>query len=491
MVSGKLPVIFICFISSFKLILTEPNESILSKNALANSSNSVDLPPMPTLDLKNFELPKSVQLVKNLNDRTVRSSFFNLNSNSDKDTSLNDSASARLLINSMNAFTFKLFNYLMKKYSNIFISPISLYSSLIALHAASSGTTEAQLTKLLALTGVSDKQIASGYRSILDLVEGGLGGDNDMKLLNTMLVDKKINVSSTYQDKMKKYYNMAIESVEFSTEAEHIYQYVNNLVNQQTEGNIKSILDERPDPLSKLLLMNAVYFKGKWAKSFNTRDTTTMTFKNLETAPSKVKMMKIVNEFKVHCDNMRQKGPNPPICSVKIPYAGEQISMQIIQSANFKTSLKESVERRMNAQLLQELDSKYTTKLVELGIPSFKIEDIHELREPMDFLGANSMFTKDRANLNKFLNRSSSSNQDDSKDPNVDLFVNQFKHKASLTINEKGTVASAATSVLIGNRSGTNKFFVDRPFIFLIKDEHSGAILFIGRINNLEAENQV
>ena len=461
-----------------------------SPDKTSPSVPNLDLPPIPTLDLGNFELPKSSALIKNLTDRTTRSSFFNLGSTRSADGA-DLSSSSRLLINSMNAFTFKLFNYLMVKYSNIIISPISLYSSLIVLHAASSGSTEAQLTKLLALTGVSDKQIATGYRSILDSMDSGLGDRNQLKLINTMLVDKKVPISSTYVDKMNKYYNLAVESVEFATEAEHIFQFVNNQVNWATDGKIKTILEQRPDPLSKLLLLNAVHFKGEWAKSFNPKDTTPMAFRNAEKPPSKVRMMKMVGEFEAHCDNMRVRGPNAPVCSIKIPYEGRQITMQIIQSGNAKISLKEAVERRLSAQLLQELEAKFSTKLVELGLPSFKLEDIHELREPMDFLGANSMFTKDRANLNKFLTRSASAgnSSDVAKDSSADLFVNQFRHKASISVNEQGTVASAATSVLIGNRSGTNKFFVDRPFILIIKDERSGAILFMGRINNLDAEN--
>lgn len=456
----------------------------------ANTPNS-DLPPMPTLDLSNFELPKSTVLIKNLTDRPTRSSFFNVGSTRSADVT-DLATSSRPLINSMNTFTFKLFSYLMEKYSNIIISPISLYSSLIVLHAASSGSTEAQLSKLLALTGLSDKQIAASYRSILDSMDSGLGDRNQLKLINTMLVDKKVPISPTYVDKMTKFYNLAVESVEFATEAEHIFQFVNNQVNWQTDGHIKSILDKRPDPLSKLLLLNAVHFKGEWAKSFNPKDTTPMNFRNAEKPPTKVKMMKMVNEFDAHCDNMRVRGPNAPLCSIKIPYEGEQITMQIIQSGNAKISLKDALERRLNAQLLQELEAKYSPKLVELGLPSFKLEDIHELREPMDFLGANSMFTRDRANLNKFLTRSSptgNSTGESNKDSSADLFVNQFRHKASIAVNEQGTVASAATSVLIGNRSGTNKFYVDRPFILIIKDERSGAILFMGRINNLDAEN--
>lgn len=466
----------------------DPTTSQSPARTSPNAPN-LDLPPLPTLDMSNFELPKSAALIKNLTDRPTRSSFFNMGSTRSADGA--DLSSSRLLINSMNAFTFKLFSYLMEKYSNIVVSPISLYSSLIVLHAASSGSTEAQLTKLLALTGVSDKQIAAGYRSILDSMDSGLGDRNQMKLINTMLVDKKVPISSTYVDKMSKYYNLAVESVEFATEAEHIFQFVNNQVNWATDGKIKTILEQRPDPLSKLLLLNAVHFKGEWAKSFNPKDTTSMAFRNAEKPPSKVRMMKMIGEFDAHCDNMRVRGPNAPICSIKIPYEGEHITMQIIQSSSVKISLKEAVERRLNAQLLQELESKFSPKLVELGLPSFKLEDIHELREPMDFLGANSMFTKDRANLNKFLTRSANAanSSDAAKDSNADLFVNQFRHKASISVNEQGTVASAGTSVLIGNRSGTNKFYVDRPFIFIIKDERSGAILFMGRINNLDAEN--
>jgi len=466
MAHSKIIVFLICLqLSLFQSIRTDESSN-RSPNALASSPNRspFDLPPMPSLDETNFEMPQS--------------------DISGQPTS--DASSAKVLINSMNVFTSKLFEYLMKKYDNIVISPISLYSNLIALHAASSGTTEKQLSDLLALTGVSDKQIAVGYRTILDTMQSSLGNQNQLKLLNTMLVDSKINVSPAYMEKTKKYYEMGIQTVEFSTQSEHIYQFVNNLVNLQTDGNIRSIMDERPDPLSKLLIVNAVHFQGLWAKSFLTRDTTEMFFRNRDFDPTKVKMMKMVNEFKIYCDNARSRGA---LCSIKIPYAGDQLSFQIITSANARTSLRDSVESRMNGKLLDELDAKMVPRLVELGLPSFKLEDTHELREPMDFLGANSMFTKDKANLDKFLVRSSSgSNSTDKDDKNVDLFVNQFRHKASITVDEKGTVASAATSVLIGNRSGANKFYVDRPFIFLIRDEKSGVILFIGRVNNLDQQ---
>lgn len=492
------------FIKSSETTTKEPSEHEMingdekvTDDLATNLTPDFELPPIPTLDTSIFESFKSVELVKNLTDRPTRSSsrFTTIGLDSTRSAALIDSnivltngtsPSKRLLINSMNTFTFKLFKHLLNKYSNILISPISLYSSLIALHAASSGSTEAQLTKLLALNGVSEKQIAIGYRLIIDSMQTSLGEQNQFKLLNAMLVDKQITVSSSYQEKMSKLYNMVIESVAFATEGEQIYQYVNNMVNWRTDGNIASVLDDRPDPLSKLLLVNAVHFKGQWAKSFNPKETILMNFRNKDTEPTKIRMMKIISDFDVYCDNVRQRGQMAPICSVKIPYAGNQLSMQIIQSATSRSSLKESVESRLNSQLLKELDLKYESKQLELGLPSFRLEDAHELREPMEVLGANSMFTKDKANLDKFMARSGK-NSTAIRGPKDDLFVNQFKHKASISVNEQGTTASAVTSVLIGNRNSPNKFFIDRPFIFLIRDNRSGTILFIGRIENLES----
>ncbi|RWS10764.1 serpin B6-like protein, partial [Dinothrombium tinctorium] len=369
------------------------------------------------------------------------------------------------LVDANNNFGFKLVNSLIK-YSgnkNIFIAPLSLFSTLITLYSASSKQTNDEIVYVLNLQNLDEDDIQNGFRSLLHNLLYETGPDTTLKILNALLVDNKVNISKQYTDRIRTYYNAYLEKVGFSSEPDYVLQWTNQLVSWWTDGLIPTLLTREPHPTTKLLLMNAIYFKSKWAEVFNPKYTTEKTFTNQDKSESKVPMMLINSKFRMFCDNETLN-----FCAVDIPYTGHRMAFTIFLPMNgIDLSF---LDKNLNTETLKLTLSSLETRSLELGLPRMSLNTNYNLHKPLEDLGMKTAFSSDKANFSKIGTN------------NGQLFVKEAKHKTVLEVNEEGTVAAAATYAVIGNRQSPQRLYVNHPFIFIIRDIKTGTILFHGRI---------
>ncbi|XP_015791603.1 leukocyte elastase inhibitor [Tetranychus urticae] len=371
------------------------------------------------------------------------------------------------IVASNNQFGFKLFKALNKFHGNenILISPLSLFSTLVTVYAGSSASTEDEMISLLQLRTMTEAQIQTAFRDVLHSLLNDVGKKNSLKLLNAIFIDKDYNVSTSYVDKVRTYYNAYLEKVGFSTEPTYVVKWANELVSWWTQGLIPNLLDSL-DPLTRLLLINVIYFKGVWSAPFNQALTNEQAvFRNFDQTKSIIPMMRSISSINYHCDYV-----NVQACVVEKLYSGGSISFLVITPTN-GTDLK-PLEAALGSQLMYELISQLQENTVELGLPRFSLSGSYDLLKPLEYLGMKAAFSPKKADLSKMGN-------------SKELFVKEAKHKTVLQVTEEGTLAAGATVAEIGTRKRSPRIIIDRPFIFLIRDLKTDAILFLGRVNSL------
>lgn len=434
------------------------------------------------------------------------------------------------LAQAINSFAFKLFNHLQRKpeTANVLISPYSLFSTLVVLRSAAGGASAAELTKMMELEQVSESVLQSDFKRLSMSIKRHVGPSNQLNMMNAMLVDERVNVSSRFVQQMETFYNLVFEKVAFESDPEYVFKLANHLVQKSTHGQISQLLSSPPHPLTKILLLNAVYFKGAWKQQFNAKYTSPMPFHNGDGTDSPVPTMRLSAEFESYCEDPESSPDNRPLCALTMPYVDPRVEMILVTAAQPGGRIAHStLQSRLSLETLQALLSRMKVRSVQLSLPRFQFEDVNELKEPMKSIGAPSSFSNDPMDLSRFLATNLSSaatihlnrTQPDSsttdritKSPAAttgsslntsdeltrndstrngestsasNLFVNQFRHKCALQVDETGSVASGATVVQIGNRSGGGKLTFDRPFAVLIRDRPTGVILFIGRVTKL------
>ena len=345
---------------------------------------------------------------------------------------------------------------------NIFISPISLFSTLVTVYAGSSTKTEEEMIHLLKLKNMSEEQVQQAFRSIMHTLLYETGKENELKMLNAILLDRNLNVSKKFTEKIRSYYNAYLEKVGFSSEPEYVVNWTNHLVNWWTNGHIQTLLNNQPDPLTKILLINAIYFKGKWLQVFNLDETFNDNFKNIDGSLSQIPFMRLISNFNYNC--------NYRFCAIEIPYSGELLSFMILLPGNGYSF--SDFEKSLNQETINSALESFRTTTLEVIMPKFSMRANYDLLRALQEMGMKAAFSPERADLSRM-------------GENKELFVKQAKHKTSIQVTEEGSVAAAATIAEIGSRKKFQRFVVDKPFIFLIRDIKTNMIIFLGKINYL------
>ena len=220
--------------------------------------------------------------------------------------------------------------------------------------------------------------------------------------------------------------------------------------------------------LTRLILVNAVYFKGDWLKKFGINLTTSEDFHISPSESVKVQMMHMQNgkflygvNSELHCQ------------AIELPYAGENLSMFILLPDQTVTSLSE-VEKKLTASDLVNVKEKFhmLSLKVNLWLPRFSLDEKLSLAEMLEAMGMKDLFAEGAADLSGI-------------DGSRELYVSKVLHRAVVEVNEEGTEAAAATAVVVMLRSASFQreinFRADHPFLFFIQDKATGSVLFLGR----------
>ncbi|CAO2636447.1 Plasminogen activator inhibitor 2 type A [Lemmus lemmus] len=345
---------------------------------------------------------------------------------------------------------------------NIFFSPWSISSTLAMVFLGARGNTEHQMAKAQA----RDK-VHSSFKSLSSAINT-CSGDYLLESANKLFGEKSARFKEEYIQLCKKYYSTEPEAVDFLKYAEEARKKINSWVKTQTKGEIPNLLPEGSvDEDTKMVLVNAVYFKGKWKTPFAKKLNELYPFR-LNLSESKPVQMMYLRE-KLNIGYIMELKTQ----ILELPYIGD-ISMLLLlpdEIEDASTGL-ELLERAITYEKLHEWTSAdmLDTFEVQLYLPKFKLEESYDLKSALSSMGMTDAFSQSKAD---FSNMS----------PDRNLFLSNVFHKTFVEINEEGTEAAAGTGseVSLRIKKPSIEFNADHPFLFFIRHNKTNSILFYGR----------
>lgn len=371
------------------------------------------------------------------------------------------------LKNGINEFSMNMYSALPAD-KNIFYSPYSIASALSMLDVGAGGTTKNELENALGITDLDEWN---------DEMKAYLSKDwsqnTFVNTANSVWMNKgttwAANINSDFLTPAKDYYSGEIYEADFDGQADKVIQNVNNWVSDNTNKMIPEILKEIPGG-TVMMLINAVYFEGKWDTPFTEDKTFQSSFYGTD-KESVVDMMHLYGEHFAYMDNGEIKG-------ITLPYDGDNVVMKVFMPTADDGDINELFDKLSNEEkqkLIDSLDDASNVEIDTLQLPKFTDEQsIDGLDDILKNMGIQSAYSES-ADFSKIADG---------------IAVSSVNHKAKVIVDENGTKAAAETDIMIKETAmmpseETYNFIVDKPFVYVIEDQSTGMILFMGRVNSL------
>ena len=365
-------------------------------------------------------------------------------------------------------FGLSLYKRLGETNGNIFLSPTSLSTAFGLAYAGARGETAREMAQVLRFPGPPER-LHSQMGQMLGQMRLEQPG-RKLSVANAIWVEQDFPLGEEFRQTLSRHYGAEPRRVNFVSKPDEAVARINDWAEENTAGKIRNLL-RRDDinELTRLFLTNTVYFKGDWLKPFKKEDTRQQPFHPRGAAPFETAFMKQTGRFR-HLD----KGA---FQALELPYKGEELSMMVLLP-KAKDGLP-VMEREMNGARLGEWMKELRATepgTVEVSLPKLKMEEKYRLKDQLIAMGMNRAFT-DKAEFEAI----------SSEGP---LFIYSVIHQTFLAVDEEGTEAAAATAIgiqLSGSRLVETRFVADRPFFFLIRDNRSGSVVFMGRVESPQA----
>ena len=366
------------------------------------------------------------------------------------------------LIESENTFAFDIFNKIIRNTTageNVVFSPLSIsYALSMTLNGANGGTRDSIL-KALRLIGITPEAINSSYK---DLTHALLTVDTRVliAIANSVWTENDFIVKQNFIDILTNYYDAESQSFDINDPA--VPGRINTWIADNTNGLIKNMIDRLEDN-TVMLLINAIYFKGKWKSQFDKAKTEQMAFYKPGGSSVDVPMMKQKTEFKVY--------QGSGFVLAEFPYGQGNFVMDVIlpDSQDGLDNLVSSVTGANFSGWISQMAKRE----IDLSFPRFKYEFKKKLKDVLTDMGMGIAFW-DGADFSNISEQ-------------YDLLINEVTHQAFIETNEEGTEAAAATVVEIGVTSAPPpplELKLDHPFIYIIRESSTNSILFMGRVTD-------
>lgn len=365
--------------------------------------------------------------------------------------------------NANNKFAFNLYSQLNKsEKGNLFYSPYSISAALAMTYEGAKGQTADEIKSVFHFP--ESNILRPNFAAIYNDINKG-AKDYELRTGNALWVQQDFPLLSDYTSRVEKYYGGKAANLDFIKESEKSRQTINSFIGEKTNNKIKDLIPSGfLNVMTRLVLTNAIYFKGTWQWEFDTSDTRDEDFKITADNTVKVPMM-----------NMDPKKASFNYADtedaqiLELPYKGDKISMLVI----LPTKDLASIESSLTTEKLNEYKSKMKeTTLGSISLPKFEFDTKYFMKDTLSALGMPTAF---------------SANADFSgMTEEKDLFIGFVIHQAYVKVDEKGTEAAGATAVGMETTAvmPRNVFRADHPFIFLIQEKDTGNILFFGRVVN-------
>lgn len=358
------------------------------------------------------------------------------------------------------AFAFELFRKLeaQKSGENIFISPLSVAIALTMVYNGASGETQQAMLETLKFNGLSLEDINAGNLALRGSLQN-LDPDVEILIANSLWAKQGFELNEDFIKRGAQYFGAQVTTLDF--EDPSAVDVINGWVSDNTKGKINSIL-EKIDPSEILFLINAIYFNGQWTTEFDESRTQDRAFHLSDGSQMQHPMMFQSGNYSYY--------EGADFRAISLPYGeNERASMYIFLPD--KDSSLEALLEDLDSDIWESWLKQFEKKEGTVVVPRFKIEFEANLNDTLKRSGMEIAFEPDA---------------DFSAMTDAQVYISQVKHRAVVEVNERGTEAAAVTSVGIAIdsvRLDKFVFIADRPFYFSIRDDETGAVLFMGTLS--------
>jgi len=385
-------------------------------------------------------------------------------------TAADDSASTpegvKQVVDANNQFAIELYQQINKQAvqsdKNIFFSPYSLSTAMAMLYAAAEGETKQQIQKTFhyPAPAILNPNSAALYNQF-----NKPNPNYDLSTVNGLWMRQGLSPNQTYLDTVKRYYGGQVTNLDFASRPEPSRQTINKTIAKHTKQMIPELLPEGSIKSSTAaVLTNAVYFKSEWAQPLGLQGSS-QPFHNADGTTSLEIMMYDINRFDYMEDEQVQV--------VELPYKGDDLSMLIVLPKSKEAAAMQKLVANLSAAQISRWTEGLENKEIFLNMPKFKLEQSYKMETILAEMGMPIAFSN-HADFSLFNDK-------------LPLAVDSIIHKAVVEVDEKGTVAAAATSIVpvVVSALYSAEFHANHPFMFMIKDNKTDAILFLGQVNKL------
>ena len=375
------------------------------------------------------------------------------------------------LVSTDNRFAFKLFRQIADSTpadSSLFISPLSVAMALTMTYNGAAGSTQQEMATALELNDFPLDELNASYRGLIDLLRG-LDRQVTFEIANSIWYRHDWTFEQAFLDANRTYFDARVEAIDFLSPA--AAPTINNWVKQQTQGLILEIV---PDPIPEgavMYLINAIYFKGDWTQQFDPERTQPRPFRLPDGSSVNVPTMTHGGEADIRLTS------RPTATIVDMPYGGEAFSMTIVLPSD--SIGVDDLVTGLTAEQWNDWTASLQPSENEVFLPKFKLSNDLTLNPSLKALGMSIAYDCVPPVMADFTRMFAGGG----------VCITNVKHKTYVDVNAEGTEAAAVTSVEMGVTSvGPPAIYINRPFIFALRENLSGTILFMGVIRNPAGE---
>lgn len=424
--------------------------------------------PEPESDTSHAIEPVTDPTKQNLKEQPV--SF--LKSELPREIDLNiDEDQIKILTENNAAFALAFYNQIPDKDDNLVFSPFSISLALSMTLAGAESDTEQAMLKALQF-GLPEKTIHTAFNALLQSIEQSQEPlNNDMEngyfqlnISNSIWGQEDFNFKTAFLDVLAQHYGAGLFAVDFKQNPEGSRLAINDWVSEETEEKIKDLIPENAiNSLTRLVLTNAIYFNGSWLHPFNKNQTAESPFYTLDGSEILVESMKLFGENLAY-------GQGENYQAIDLPYLSSDFVMTLLVP---DTGTFNEFEAQLSQEELVNIFENMDFTQVDLEMPKFDFESDINANDPLIALGMGNAFDPELADFSGIA--------DDEA-----LMISDVLHKATITVDESGAEAAAATAVIVGIKSvmpvESISLIIDRPFLFMIRHQPTNTILFMGRV---------
>ncbi|MGD0462890.1 MAG: serpin family protein [Tepidisphaeraceae bacterium] len=364
----------------------------------------------------------------------------------------------------VNRFAADLYGRLSAPHGNLLYSPLSVYSALMMTAAGARGQTAREMSAVLRVADASSPEAHAAEALLLGCLQES-DQDFQLRIASALWAQQGTQCLPAFQNLLQGDYHTVVSGIDFR-DPPLASRAINDWVARQTAGKISELFSPETLPAdTRMVLANAIYFKADWQSPFLPGLTRQADFHVAGQAKPEPRLMMRTSGFFPYAQNDQFQ-------AIELPYKGEKVAMLILLPRSIDALGK--LESIFSANLLADVVARLEQEQAEVAIPKFTFSARFGLASKLKEMGMPAAFTSGQADFSGI-------------DSQTDLFLSEVVHKAYVAVDEQGTEAAAATGIVMAPTAvmmPRMTFTADHPFLFIIRDRSSGAMLFLGRVDD-------